>query len=99
MPENIVNNISSYLIVYVFLIMASTFLISVDGFDFETNFSAVMATVNNIGPGLSLVGPVSNFASFSMFSKIILTFDMLAGRLEIMPILILFSKSTWKRAR
>lgn len=99
MSESIVNNISSYLIVYVFLIMASTFLISVDGFDFETNFSAVMATVNNIGPGLSLVGPVSNFASFSMFSKIILTFDMLAGRLEIMPILILFSKSTWKRAR
>ena len=99
MPESIVNNISSYLIVYVFLVMASTLLISVDGFDFETNFSAVMATVNNIGPGLSLVGPVSNFASFSTFSKIILTFDMLAGRLEIMPILILFSKSTWKRAR
>lgn len=99
MAENIVNNISSYLIAYVLIIMVSVFVISIDGFDFETNFSAVMATFNNIGPGLSVVGPAGNFASFSMFSKIVLTLDMLAGRLEIIPILILFSKSTWKKAR
>lgn len=99
MSESIVNNISSYLMAYVLIVIISTIVISVDGFDFETNFSAVMATFNNIGPGLSAVGPVSNFASFSIFSKIVLTMDMLAGRLEIMPILILFSKTTWKRAR
>ncbi len=99
MSESIVNNISSYLMAYVLIVIISILVISVDGFDFETNFSAVMATFNNIGPGLSAVGPVSNFASFSLFSKIVLTMDMLAGRLEIMPILILFSKTTWKRAR
>lgn len=99
MSVGIVHNISSYLIAYVFIIIVSTFAISIDGFDFETNFSAVMATFNNIGPGLSVVGPAGNFASFSIFSKIVLILDMLAGRLEIMPILILFSKSTWKKAR
>lgn len=99
MSESIVNNISSYVIAYVLILIVSTIVISVDGFDFETNFSAVMATFNNIGPGLNVVGPVGNFAGFSVLSKIVLILDMLAGRLEIMPILILFSKSTWKRAR
>lgn len=99
MSEGIVNNISSYVIAYLLIVMASTIVVSLDGFDFETNFSAVMATFNNIGPGLSIVGPAGNFASFSIFSKIVLIMDMLAGRLEIMPILILFSKTTWTRAR
>ena len=99
MSESIVNNISSYVIAYVLIVIISTIVISIDGFDFETNFSAVMATFNNIGPGLNAVGPASNFAAFSIFSKIILILDMLAGRLEIMPILILFSKTTWKKAR
>lgn len=99
MDEGIVNNISIYMFVYVLIIIISVFLISFDGFDFETNFSAIMATFNNIGPGLSQVGPSSSFASFGNFSKLVMTADMLAGRLEIMPILILFSKSTWKRAR
>ena len=70
---------------------------SLDGFDFETNFSAVAATYNNIGPGLSGVGPMSNFAGYSLLSKIVLTLDMLIGRLEIFPILVLFAPSTWKR--
>ena len=99
MSESIVSNISSYVIAYVLIVIVSTIAISVDGFDFETNFSAVMATFNNIGPGLNVVGPAGNFAAFSLFSKVILILDMLAGRLEIMPILILFSKTTWKKAR
>ncbi len=99
MSEGIVNNISSYLIAYVLIVMISTFFVSLDGFDFETNFSAVMATFNNIGPGLMKCGPSGGFSDFSMLSKIVMIMDMLAGRLEIMPILVLFSKSTWKKAR
>ena len=66
-------------------------------FDFTTNFTAVAATLNNIGPGLEKVGPTANFASFSPFSKYVLMFDMLTGRLEIFPMLILLSPMTWKR--
>lgn len=97
--EQIVNNISAYLIVYVIIVIASVLVVSLDGFSFETNFSAVMATFNNIGPGLGAVGPASNFSAYSNLSKIVMTIDMLAGRLEIYPILILFSRSTWKKAR
>ena len=61
-----------------------------------TNFTAIAATINNIGPGLSGVGPTSNYAAFSVFSKLVLTFDMIAGRLELFPMLILFSPATWK---
>ena len=68
-----------------------------DDFDLTTNFTAVAATFNNIGPGLELVGPTGNFGMFSWFSKLILTFDMLAGRLEIFPLLILFVRDTWKK--
>ena len=64
-----------------------------------TNFSAVMATFNNIGPGFDAVGPTCNFSAYSNISKLVLTADMLAGRLEIYPMLILLSKSTWKNAR
>ncbi len=83
----------SYLAIFAFSLLA----ISVDNMDFTTNFTAVAATINNIGPGLSAVGPTSNFASYSVFSKIVLTFDMLAGRLEIFPMLVLFSPQAWKK--
>lgn len=99
MDEGIVTNISTYMFVYVLILMISVFLISLDGFDFETNFSAIMATFNNIGPGLADVGPTGSFANFSNFSKLVMIGDMLAGRLEIMPILVLFSRTTWKKAR
>jgi trk system potassium uptake protein TrkH len=75
----------------------SLLLISLDGYDFETNFTAVAATLNNIGPGLNLVGPAENFGFFSNFSKLVLSFDMLAGRLELFPMLLLFIPSSWKR--
>lgn len=96
--EKIVRNVLVYLCIYVIIIVISTFLISFDGFDLITDFTAVLATFNNIGPGLSTVGPTGNFAGFSVFSKLVLIFDMLAGRLEIMPILVLFSRRTWRKA-
>ena len=72
-------------------------LVGFDNYDLTTNFTAVAATLNNIGPGLEMVGPAQNFGLFSNGSKLILIFDMLAGRLEIFPLLILFSKNTWKK--
>ena len=94
--RDVLSATGSYLIAYVMIIILSTLLVSVDGFSFESNFSAVMATFNNIGPGFGAVGAVCNYSGFSIFSKIILTIDMLAGRLEIFPILVLFSTNTWK---
>lgn len=97
--EQVVNNVQSYLIAYVFILILSVVLISMDGFTVETNFSAVMATFNNIGPGLDLVGPTANFSIYSDFSKIVMIFDMLAGRLEIYPAIMLFSRRTWRKRR
>ena len=72
-------------------------LISLEGHDLVTNFTSVAATFNNIGPGLSLVGPDGNFAFFTNWSKIVFIFDMLAGRLEVFPMLLLFAPSTWRK--
>ncbi len=95
--EKVLANTNAYLTAYVIIIVLSMLLISLDGFTTETNFSAILCTFNNIGPGLGQVGPTCNFADYSSFSKIVLSFDMLAGRLEIFPILTLFSKATWKK--
>ncbi len=97
--EQIVDNVSSYMIVYILIIIVSCLIISLDGYSIETNLSAVMATFNNIGPGFDMVGPTGNFSQFSDLSKIVMIIDMLAGRLEIYPMLILFAKSTWEKAR
>ena len=97
MNESIVENTNAYLAAYVLIIIFSYILISLDGFSIGTNISAVLACFNNIGPGLEAVGPTCNFSQFSDFSKLVLSMDMLAGRLEIFPILVLFSRSTWKR--
>ncbi len=86
--ENQVQEIGIFLAAYVLIFAASMFLISLDSFSFETNFTAVAATLNNIGPGLAEVGPMSNFGGYSILSKMILIFDMLAGRLELFPMLI-----------
>jgi trk system potassium uptake protein TrkH len=90
-------NTNIYLIAYIFIFVISFLLICLDKFDLTTNFTAIVATFNNIGPGLSAVGPTGNFGAFSNFSKIVLIFDMLAGRLEIFPMLILFAPGTWKK--
>ena len=86
-----------YMMWYVLLFTVSVILISFDDHDLITNFTAVAATINNIGPGLNLVGPTGNFAFFSIPSKLVLIFDMLAGRLELFPMLVLFAPQTWRR--
>lgn len=86
-----------FLSVYLLIFGASVLILSLDNFDLVTNFTAVTATLNNIGPGLEIVGPMGNFSSFSYLSKIVMIFDMLAGRLEIFPLVLLFFKDTWKR--
>lgn len=96
-PHEVVRSTNIFFIVFVLIFSGSVFLIAFDDFDLITNFTAVTATFNNIGPGLELVGPIGNFGMFSWFSKIVLTFDMLAGRLEIFPLLLLFVRDTWKK--
>lgn len=86
-----------YFICYIFIIIGSTLLVSLDNFDFATTISAVLTTINNVGPGIALVGPVENFAKFSVFSKLIFCLDMLSGRLEIFPILLVLSPSFWRK--
>ena len=93
--EKVLANTNAYLAAYVVILIISVLAVSLDGFNFETNMSAVLACFNNIGPGMAAVGPTCNFSAYSAFSKIILTIDMLAGRLEIFPILVLLSRSTW----
>ena len=94
--ESILQNTNAYLAAYLIIILLSFLLISVDGFSITTNISAVLTCFNNIGPGFEMVGPTCNFSAYSTFSKLVLIMDMLAGRLEIFPILILFSGSTWR---
>lgn len=88
---------NSYFTLYILIILVCALLISVDGFDGATNFSASLACMSNIGPGVSMVGPTGNYAMFSAFSKIVLSFEMLLGRLEIYAVLILFIPTTWKK--
>ncbi|MCM1183946.1 MAG: TrkH family potassium uptake protein [Roseburia sp.] len=95
--ENVLENTNAYLSAYVIILFISFILVSVDRFSVTTNFTAVLSCFNNIGPGLDAVGPVCNYGAFSGLSKLVLILDMLAGRLEIFPILILFTKSTWVR--
>jgi len=95
--EKTVSGVTMYLTIYCMIVIISFLLVSLDGFSVETNFSAVMACFNNIGPGFDAVGPMANFANYSVFSKLILIFDMLAGRLEIYPIMILLMKRTWTK--
>jgi len=95
--EKVLENTNSYLAAYVLIVIFSFILISLDGFSLTTNFSAVLACLNNIGPGLGAVGPSQNYASFGVLSKFVLIANMLIGRLEIFPILALFSKGTWSR--
>ncbi len=94
--RDVVRSINVYFITFILIFAASIFLVSFEGKDLETNFTAVAATINNIGPGLSGVGPTKNFSTFTPFSKYVLMFDMLAGRLELFPLLILFHPGIWK---
>ena len=97
-------NVKSFFIIYMFIVFVSVLLISIGNNDFgaydafETNFSAVIACFNNIGPGSGAVGPKGNFASYTIFAKLVLSFDMLLGRLEILPILLLFNPNSWRKS-
>lgn len=95
--HNTLRSVNVFLSIYFVLLLTSVLLISIDEFDFTTNFTAVVSALSNMGPGLNLVGPTMNFSIFSPFSKFVLMFDMLAGRLELFPILVLFMPATWKR--
>ena len=94
--EKVLSNTNAYLAAYMIILVLSFIIISLDNFSVGTNFTAVLACFNNIGPGLEAVGPTCNFGGFSVLSKLVLIFDMLAGRLEIFPILALLTRSTWK---
>ena len=98
LPHEVVRGVNVFLVSYLLVFTLSVLLVSLDGADMVTNFTAVAATFNNIGPGLELVGPTGNFAHFSSFAKLVLSFDMLAGRLELFPVLLLFYPGTWKGA-
>lgn len=92
-----VRSVNVFMVAYMMIFIISLILISFDNHDLITSFTAVSATINNVGPGLELVGPISNFSFFSNQSKIVLIFDMIAGRLELFPMLLLFTPATWKR--
>ena len=96
-PHEVMRSTNVFMAVYIVILLVSVLLIGVDEYDFTTNFTSVVATLNNIGPGLELVGPTQNFGHFSAFSKLVLMFDMLAGRLELFPMLILFVPACWKK--
>ena len=95
--EKVLANTNAYLAAYIVIIFVIFLVISLDGFSIGTNFSAALCTFNNIGPGFEAVGPTCNFSAYSALSKFVLSLGMLAGRLEIFPILVLLSRSTWKR--
>lgn len=92
-----IHGVYVYVICYMVILAGSLLLITVDNFDFTTNFTAVLTTLNNVGPGLAKVGPIENFSQFSYFSKLVLSVDMLVGRLEILPMLMLFAPQMWRK--
>ncbi len=93
------STVGSFLTLYALIVAFSVLLLSVEGYDFNTTLSAVLACFNNVGPGIGLVGPMGNYGFFTPFSKLLLSFDMLLGRLEIFPMLVLFSPSVWRKSR
>ena len=97
--NDIVKSVNAYFVLYALLFIGSMFLICIENGSFETNFTAIAATLNNVGPGLAGVGPMENFGGFSPLSKCVFMFGMLAGRLELIPMIILFSPWVWKNKR
>lgn len=94
--KNVIHSVERFLVAYILVFVVSCLIVSLDTMDFTETFTSVAATLNNIGPGLGIVGPAGNYSSLSILSKSVLMFDMLAGRLEILPMLVLFLRGTWK---
>ncbi len=97
LDKGIVRSTSIYFFSFSLIFIISLLIVSIEGYDFTTNFSAVLATINNIGPGMNMAGPTESFSFFSPLSKVVFIFDMLAGRLELFPVLMLFTPNAWKR--
>ena len=95
--HEVLRSINVFLVAYLFIYAVSILVVSLDNFDFTTTFTSVAATINNIGPGLDLVGPAANFGLLSVPSKLVLIFDMLAGRLELFPLVMLSWPGTWRK--
>ena len=95
--DKVIHSVTMFIVAYAIIMVASMMIVSIDNFSFTTTTTAVIACMNNIGPGLDIVGPVGNFGGFSFLSKIVLAADMIIGRLEIFPVIILFSPALWKR--
>lgn len=96
-PHEVVRATNMFLFVYIMIFVTSLLVISLDNLDMISNFTAITATLNNIGPGLGAVGPTGNFGCYSYISKLVMIFDMLAGRLEVFPLLLLFKRDTWRK--
>ncbi|MGN1231178.1 MAG: potassium transporter TrkG, partial [Anaerotignum sp.] len=96
--EDIISGVTGYIVVYLLLLLGSFILISLDNYDFTTSLTSVVTCLGNVGPGFAMVGPEENFFFFSGFSKLVLCMDMLLGRLEIFPIIMLFTPSIWKKS-
>lgn len=96
-PHEVTRSVNVYFVIYTSIIIVTTILISFNGYDFMTSFSSVLATLNNTGPGFNMVGSAGNYSHFSIFSKLVFCFNMLAGRLELYPFLLLFFPSAWKK--
>ena len=97
LDDEVVHSTMVYVSIFVSIFAISTLIVSLDGNDFTTNFTAVLATLNNMGPGLNKVGPTCNFSFFSDLSKLTLIFDMLAGRLELLPLLLIMAPKSWRK--
>lgn len=95
--QDTMRGINVYFAAYIFILAVSVLIVSLDNFDFATSFSGVLTTINNVGPGIAKIGPVENFHMFSPLSKLVFCFDMLAGRLEIIPYLLIFSPDLWRK--
>lgn len=95
--EDVTHGVTGYIIVYILLLLGSFILVSLDNFDFATSFSSVVTCLGNVGPGFSMIGPEDNFGLFSGFTKLVLCMDMLLGRLEIFPIIMLFAPAVWRK--
>ena len=96
LPEKQVRGVQAYLSIYILILCGSWLLLSLAGFDELTTFTSVVTCINNVGPGLNMVGPTGNFSFFAPWAKLLLSFDMLAGRLELFPMLLLFAPSIWR---
>jgi trk system potassium uptake protein TrkH len=97
LSEQTVRTTQNYFIFYIFIVFSAALVVGIDNFSFGTTLTAVISCVGNIGPGLEAVGPMGNFNGFSNLSKLVLSFCMIVGRLEMFPILVLFSRNAWKR--